>query len=103
MSCGTIGNNHPRNSGIRVPAARQTDAPRVPSAVEFWTAQQYATAAGLPLRTARWRLARWHRDGGVRVVQELSPATGAAAPRPRYMLDVADWRRVTGIVAARAA
>lgn len=64
-----------------------------------WTAEQYATAAGLPLRTARWRLARWYATGGVRVERQLVAASGSAPPRARYLLDVADWRRATGIAA----
>jgi hypothetical protein len=65
----------------------------------LWTAEQYARATGLPLRTARWRLARWFVTGAVRVVREEIPASGAAPPRTRYLLDVASWREATGIAA----
>lgn len=58
----------------------------------FWDASEYARAARLPLRTARWRLANWFANGKVRVERETLPATGDAPPRTRYLLDVASWR-----------
>lgn len=65
----------------------------------LWTAEQYAAHAAIPLRTAQYRLARWHARGGVRVVREtLGPDGRDAPPRARYLLDVADWRRAAGIL-----
>lgn len=61
-----------------------------------WTAAEYAARAGLPLRTARHRLARWHDTHAVRVVRETVAATSSAPPRSRYLLDVADWCAKTG-------
>jgi hypothetical protein len=66
----------------------------------LWTAEQYAAHAGLPLRTAQYRLRRWAASGVVRVVRELVAATSGAPPRARYLLDVADWERATGIAGA---
>lgn len=66
-----------------------------------WTAEEYARAARIPLRTAQYRLARWHATGAVRVVREALAARGPGAPpRSRLLLDVNDWRRVTGIAEA---
>lgn len=65
----------------------------------LWNASEYARAARLPLRTARYHLARWFAQGDaavVRVVREQLPATGDAPPRQRYLLDVASWRAATG-------
>jgi hypothetical protein len=67
--------------------------------MERWTAEQYARAAHVPLRTAQYRLRRWHDTGRVRVVREDVPATGSAPPRTRYLLDVASWREAAGIAA----
>lgn len=67
----------------------------------LWTAEQYARAAGLPLRTARWRLAAWFaRAGAVRVVRDTHGDDGRPLLRPRYLLDVASWRAATGIALA---
>lgn len=61
--------------------------------MEFWTAEQYAARASLPLRTAQYRLRLWFKTGKVRVARETLPARGRGRPpRFRYLLDVASWR-----------
>lgn len=60
-----------------------------------WSAEQYAAAAGIPLRTARYRLARWFAQGAaaaVRVEHETPATHPGAPPCGRYVLDVASYR-----------
>lgn len=66
----------------------------------LWTASEYAAVAGVTVRGAQKRLARWLANGRVRVVREDLPALGPGEPpRSRYLLDVASWRAATGIAA----
>jgi hypothetical protein len=62
----------------------------------FWTASEYAAAAGVSLRVAQYNLRVWHESPELTRVRVLVQRRGT---RTRYLLDVASWRAATGIAA----